>query len=201
VPNNPDGNLRAGMSTDVVIQTAHAADAVVVPQGALIQRNGQQFVFTNVDGRAKMQVVQTGLANASPQSLDQLKDIAENQIKRAFEAVPGVSSVSMAGAPTREIWVKADLNKLQARGLSLTSILQALQSSQLQQPAGTVLSDSKDASVVLKPWRATRACSATSSWPRHPAAARCMSGMSQGSTIRRRSPAASRASTACRPSP
>jgi HlyD family secretion protein len=65
VPNDPAARLRAGMSTDVVIQTAYADDAIVVPQTALQQRNGQQFVFTDVDGRAKMQVVQLGIGNAS----------------------------------------------------------------------------------------------------------------------------------------
>jgi hypothetical protein len=65
VPNNPDGKLRAGMSTDVVIQTAHAEDAIIVPPAALQQRSGKQFVFTAVDGRARMQIVNIGLSNAS----------------------------------------------------------------------------------------------------------------------------------------
>src|SRR6267143_3346342 len=88
-------------------------------------------------------------AVSGPQPLDQIDDVAENQVKRAIEAVPGVSSVSVVGAPTREIWVKADLAKLQARGLGLTSLQQALQSAQLEQPAGTLVSNSKDATVVL----------------------------------------------------
>jgi HAE1 family hydrophobic/amphiphilic exporter-1 len=88
-------------------------------------------------------------AVSGPQPLDQIGDVAENQVKRAIEAVPGVSSVSVVGAPTREIWVRADLAKLQARGLGITSVQQALQSSQLQQPAGTLVSNSKDATVVL----------------------------------------------------
>jgi RND family efflux transporter MFP subunit len=65
VPNNPDGKLRAGMSTDVVIQTARAEDAIIVPPAALQQRSGQQYVFTAVDGRARMQIVNIGLSNAS----------------------------------------------------------------------------------------------------------------------------------------
>ena len=63
VPNNLDGKLRAGMSTDVVIQTAHAENAIIVPPAALQQRSGQQFVFTAVDGRARMQLVNIGLSN------------------------------------------------------------------------------------------------------------------------------------------
>ena len=66
------------------------------------------------------------LAVSGPQPLAQIDDVAENQVKRGIEAVPGVSSVSVVGAPTREIWIKADLAKLQARGLGMTSLQQAL---------------------------------------------------------------------------
>jgi len=89
------------------------------------------------------------LAVSGPQPLDQIDDVAQNQVKRAIEAVPGVSSVSVVGAPTREIQIKADLDKLQARGLGLTSLQTALVSAQLQQPAGTLVSNTKDANVVL----------------------------------------------------
>jgi len=49
----------------VVIQTARVDDAIIVPPAALQQRSGQQFVFTAVNGRAAMQPVKIGLANAS----------------------------------------------------------------------------------------------------------------------------------------
>jgi hydrophobic/amphiphilic exporter-1 (mainly G- bacteria), HAE1 family len=89
------------------------------------------------------------LAVSGPQPLNQIDDVAENQVKRTIEGVAGVSSVSVVGAPTREIWVKADLNKLQVRGLGLTSLQDALAAAQLQQPAGTLVSNTKDANVVL----------------------------------------------------
>jgi hydrophobic/amphiphilic exporter-1 (mainly G- bacteria), HAE1 family len=89
------------------------------------------------------------VALSGPQSLDQIDDIAENQIQRALEVAPGVASVSVAGGPTREIWVKADLNALRVRGLGMSSLQLALQNAQLQQPAGTLVSNSRDASVVL----------------------------------------------------
>jgi hypothetical protein len=48
-----------------VIQTAHAENAIIVPPAALQQRSGKQYVFTAVDGRARMQLVNIGLSNAS----------------------------------------------------------------------------------------------------------------------------------------
>jgi len=55
--------LRAGMSATVSIQTGQQNQALLVPKDAVIQRNGQQVVFTDELGRAKMNVVQTGLSN------------------------------------------------------------------------------------------------------------------------------------------
>ncbi len=53
------------MSSTVVIQTARVDNAIVVPTTALQQRNGQQYVYTDVNDRAKLQIVQIGLANAT----------------------------------------------------------------------------------------------------------------------------------------
>ncbi|MGI9147076.1 MAG: efflux RND transporter permease subunit [Chloroflexota bacterium] len=143
-----------GLST-VTVQFTTAANADLV--GIDVERvvNGARSKLPTFVGAPTVIKADTSsfpvltLAVSGPQPLDQLDDVAENQIKRALEAVPGVSSVSVVGAPTREIWVKADLAKLQARGLGLTSLQQALQSAQLQQPAGTLVSNSKDATVVL----------------------------------------------------
>src|SRR6202011_2077528 len=61
-PVDASGVLRGGMSTTGAVQTQVAPDAVVIPQGALIQRNGQQVVFTATGGTPHMNVVQTGIA-------------------------------------------------------------------------------------------------------------------------------------------
>src|SRR5438132_4803902 len=89
------------------------------------------------------------LALAGPQPLDQVARVATDQVKRAMEVVPGVGSVTLSGDPTHEIWVKADLNALNARGLGLSSLQTALQNAQLEAPAGTLSSDGKTAAVVL----------------------------------------------------
>jgi len=63
VPAGVDSPLRAGMSATVKIQTGQQQNAVLVPKDAVIQRNGQQIVFLDQSGRAKMTVVQTGAAD------------------------------------------------------------------------------------------------------------------------------------------
>ena len=75
---------------------------------------------------------------SGPQPLDQFQKVASDRVQRALEAIPGVASVALAGGPTREVQVKADLNKLQSHGLGLNSLQQALQSEQLEEPAGSL---------------------------------------------------------------
>ncbi len=87
------------------------------------------------------------VALSGPQPLDQIQQVAKDRIQRSFETVPGVASVALAGGPTREVHVNADLDKLQAHGLGLNSLQQALQSEQLEQPAGSLPAAGKDVNV------------------------------------------------------
>lgn len=89
------------------------------------------------------------MALYGPQSANQLQDVATNRLQRAFQAVPGVQSVQMLGGSPREVQVKVDLNKLQAYGLGMNQVQQALQSEQLQTPAGQVVSGNKDMNVIF----------------------------------------------------
>ncbi len=83
------------------------------------------------------------------QPIDQIQQVAKDRVQRPFEAVSGVASVALQGGPTREVQVKADLDKLQAHGLGLNSLQQALQSEQLEMPAGSLTSATKDVNVRL----------------------------------------------------
>ncbi len=62
-PTRPDSPLRAGMSATVSITTGEQQNAVLIPRDAVIQRDGQQVVFTDVEGRAAMNTVRTGLSD------------------------------------------------------------------------------------------------------------------------------------------
>lgn len=55
--------LRAGMSATVTIEIATQANATLVPKEAVLQRSGQEIVFVDVEGRARMRTVQTGLGD------------------------------------------------------------------------------------------------------------------------------------------
>ncbi len=84
---------------------------------------------------------------SGPQPLDQIKSVADDRVQKSFETIKGVAGVAVAGGQTREIQVKADLDKLQARGLGLNSLQTALQSEQIEIPAGSLTSATKDVNV------------------------------------------------------
>jgi len=60
VPATNDTPLRAGMSATVKIQTGQQINVLLIPKDAVIQRSGQQVVFVDDNGRAKMSTVQIG---------------------------------------------------------------------------------------------------------------------------------------------
>jgi membrane fusion protein, multidrug efflux system len=49
---NPDGRLRPGMFTRVALVVSRKADAILIPEQALLARGGKSFVYTVEDGRA-----------------------------------------------------------------------------------------------------------------------------------------------------
>src|SRR3954469_1567322 len=55
-------------------------------------------------------------------SLRTLTEIADKQVKRGIESVDGVGDVSLSGGRPREIHVVVDIEKLNARGLSIDQV-------------------------------------------------------------------------------
>ncbi len=54
---------RSGMSAVVTIQVAEHENIVLVPKEVVIQRSGQDIVFLDIDGRARMRTVRAGLGD------------------------------------------------------------------------------------------------------------------------------------------
>ncbi|MFD0740085.1 efflux RND transporter periplasmic adaptor subunit [Lysobacter koreensis] len=58
---NPDGRLRPGQFAKLQLDTGtDSADALLVPEQALMQDGDTRFVYTVVDGKAKKTVIKTG---------------------------------------------------------------------------------------------------------------------------------------------
>ncbi|MCL1943227.1 MAG: efflux RND transporter permease subunit [Candidatus Azobacteroides sp.] len=68
----------------------------------------------------------------------QFYKLIEDRVQPRLAKLPGVGSVSMAGGNKREINVNIDAEKLKAYHLSILQVLQAIQTANMEIPAGTV---------------------------------------------------------------
>ncbi|HYY89493.1 MAG TPA: efflux RND transporter permease subunit [Chloroflexota bacterium] len=92
-------------------------------------------------------VITVGLSGPVP--LDRLQQVAEDVVRKRFEVLDGVGTVELLGGSMREIQVKVDPYRLQAYGLGLNSVQQALQSEHVEVPAGSLSASGADVNVRL----------------------------------------------------
>jgi HAE1 family hydrophobic/amphiphilic exporter-1 len=78
------------------------------------------------------------LAATADQSLPALEKILDDKLATPLSRVTGVGTVSIAGAPKREIQVYCDPNKLEAYGLSINTISSLIASENRNVPSGIV---------------------------------------------------------------
>ncbi|MBC2602358.1 efflux RND transporter permease subunit [Puniceicoccus vermicola] len=62
----------------------------------------------------------------TPEEVLQLRDFIDNRVRPRMERVPGVSQVSVSGAPERQIQIRIDLARLSSAGLTLEDVRSAL---------------------------------------------------------------------------
>lgn len=79
----------------------------------------------------------------------ELTRIAEDFLKRRIENIPGVGKVDPVGGSTREILVQIDPQKLEAQGLSLQAVKNALAGDTMAIPSGNLLQGSREVSVKV----------------------------------------------------
>jgi len=93
-----------------------------------------------------MPVMQIGLfGNVDPLTLrDAADDLAD-----ALQRVPGVASVIVSGGTRRQLQVKVDLRKLAAAGISIDLLNQTLKAQNLNFPAGSVNSQTREYLIRL----------------------------------------------------
>jgi len=71
-------------------------------------------------------------------SIRALTEVADKQVKRSLESVDGVGAVTLSGGQGREIHVVVDIEKLNARGLSIQQVRDAIQKENVEIPGGTI---------------------------------------------------------------
>src|SRR6266498_2936868 len=89
------------------------------------------------------------LSVSGQRDLGSLQRLAEDKLQKRLEGTNGVAQVSLVGGLVREIQVQVDQQKLQARGLSILQVNQALAGDNLNVPAGSLTQQGKDWTVRL----------------------------------------------------
>src|SRR5438128_1718980 len=81
--------------------------------------------------------------------LGALERLGEEKIQKRLEGTNGVAQVTLVGGLVRQIQVQVDQQKLQARGLSILQVNQALAGDNVNVPAGNITQQGKDWTVRL----------------------------------------------------
>ncbi len=76
-----------------------------------------------------------------------LRDLADNVVKDRLGQVPGVASVFITGGDVREVQVALNRDRLDAYGLTLSEVAQALRAQNLNVPSGRVTEGNRDYAV------------------------------------------------------
>jgi len=93
-------------------------------------------VVQKVDPDAE--AILTLVVSSDELSLRALTEVADKQIKRALEAVDGVGEVSIAGGRAREIHIVLDVDRLNAHGVSVNDVREAVRAENVEVPGGTL---------------------------------------------------------------
>ncbi len=143
-----------GVST-ISVQFTTAANTELVPVDVERVVNAARGKLPSTADPPSIQTFDTSaipvmvVALSGPQPLDQLRQLAQDRVQRELEGISGVGSVTIYGGQAPEVDVKVDLDKLQARGLGLNSVAQALQSEQVAIPSGSLTQATRDVNVRL----------------------------------------------------
>ena len=91
----------------------------------------------------------------------EVTELVEDQVRYRFARVPGVAQVDVWGGYTREVRIELDPNRINALGLSLDRVLDAIRDANLDRPAGKLEEGRHEVTCARRPSSSTSRRSAT----------------------------------------
>ncbi len=110
-------------------------------------REARDPVVSRAGGGENEEPVATFALMGSAQSQRELTRIAQQEVQKAFERVPGVGRVDLGGTATRQIQVQVDPARLVAFGIGVDQVVQALRAANVSVPVGMISSATSEAIV------------------------------------------------------
>lgn len=133
------------LGTDLDAAAADVRDKVNGARNSLPSEASEPAISKlNITGGPIMTIAVNG-----PQPSTVLRKIAETTIKDAFSRVKGAGAVYVDGGNVREIHVSVDKARLQAYGISLSQVVSAINTTNLNIPGGTVKETGEEFSVRM----------------------------------------------------
>jgi len=86
-----------------------------------------------------------GLSGAFPRQV--LSDYARYRIKDQFQTVPGVGEITLGGYLARNVRIWIDVDRLDAKGLTVADVMRALQAEHVELPAGRLEREGREVNV------------------------------------------------------
>ncbi|MCY1023504.1 efflux RND transporter permease subunit [Pyxidicoccus sp. MSG2] len=84
---------------------------------------------------------------SGPFSQQAVSDFARYRVKERLQTVPGVGEVQLGGSLERNVRIWVDAQKLDARGLTVTDVIAALQREHVELPAGRIETEGREVNV------------------------------------------------------
>ncbi|WP_164013714.1 efflux RND transporter permease subunit [Pyxidicoccus trucidator] len=84
---------------------------------------------------------------SGPFSQQAVSDFARYRVKERLQTVPGVGEVQLGGSLERNVRIWVDSQKLDARGLTVTDVIAALQREHVELPAGRIETEGREVNV------------------------------------------------------
>lgn len=131
--------------TDMIQALSDVRDKVEIAKRNLPDEADNPTIY-KVDPNSRPIVVLA--MKAGNMDLRTLRDRADDDIKKEFEKIPGVASVTVSGGYEREIAVLVDPGKLQQFNISPSKVITAIQKENINVPAGNILT--KDQKIQIR---------------------------------------------------
>lgn len=87
------------------------------------------------------------LGVSGPFSQQYIADYTRYRVKEVLQTVPGVGEVTLGGSLERNVRIWVDAQKLDARGLTVTELTNALQREHVELPAGRIETEGREVNV------------------------------------------------------
>ncbi len=87
------------------------------------------------------------VALSGPRRQQELSDLVRNRIKDRLQTVPGVGEITMGGFLARSIRIWVDAPALEAHGLAVQDVMDALRREHIEVPAGRIETDTREINV------------------------------------------------------